>query len=58
MKTILGEIVRAMDLQTTTAPGERMRSRAIARSPGGKAEIVIARRTAVAGPEVRATVGG
>lgn len=58
MKTILGEIVRSMDLQTTTAPGERMRSRAIARTPGGQAEIVIARRTAAAPPEVAATVGG
>jgi cytochrome P450 len=44
MKTILGEIVRAMDLQTTTAPGERMRTRAITRTPGGQAEIVVARR--------------
>jgi cytochrome P450 len=58
MKTILGEIVRSMDLQTTTAPGERMRSRAIARTPGGQAEIVIARRTVAAPPEVAATVGG
>ena len=44
MKTILGEVVRSMDLQTTTAPGERMRSRAITRTPGGQAEIVVARR--------------
>ena len=44
MKTILGEIVRSMDLGTTTAPGERMRSRAITRTPGGQAEIVVARR--------------
>jgi cytochrome P450 len=57
MKTILGEIVRSMDLQTTTAPGEPMRSRAIARTPGGQAEIVIARRVASTAPEVPATVG-
>ncbi|MBF6619148.1 MAG: cytochrome P450 [Patulibacter sp.] len=57
MKTILGEIVRSMDLQTTTAPGEPMRSRAIARTPGGQAEIVVGRRTAPATPEVPATVG-
>ncbi|MFA4928946.1 MAG: cytochrome P450 [Patulibacter sp.] len=57
MKTILGEIVRSMDLQTTTAPDEPMRSRAIARTPGGQAEIVVARRVASATPEVPATVG-
>jgi cytochrome P450 len=57
MKTILGEIVRSMDLQTTTAPGEPMRSRAIARTPGGQAEIAIARRAAPAAVEVPATVG-
>jgi cytochrome P450 len=44
MKVILGEIVAAMDLQTTTAPGERMRTRAITRTPGGQAQIVVARR--------------
>lgn len=44
MKVILGEIVAAMDLQTTTAPSERMRTRAITRTPGGQAEIVVARR--------------
>ncbi len=58
MKTILGEIVRSMDLQTTTAPGERMRSRAIARSPGDQAEIVIARRVVPEATEVPATVAG
>jgi cytochrome P450 len=44
MKVILGEIVAAMDLQTTTAPGEPMKTRAITRTPGGQAEIVVARR--------------
>jgi cytochrome P450 len=44
MKVILGEIVASMDLATTTAPGERMRTRAITRTPGDQAEIVVARR--------------
>jgi cytochrome P450 len=57
MKTILGEIVRSMDLQTTTAPTERMRSRAITRTPGGQAEIVVARRLQRAADEERVAVG-
>lgn len=56
MKTILGEIVGSMDLATTTAPGERMRSRAITRSPGGQAEIVIAHRLERAVDEERVAV--
>lgn len=57
MKTILGEIVRSLDLQQTSAPGEPMRSRAIARTPGGQAEIVVARRLASTAHEAAATVG-
>lgn len=58
MKTILGEVVRAMDLQTTTAPGERMRSRAITRTPGGQAEIVVARRLQREAERERVAVAG
>jgi cytochrome P450 len=57
MKVILGEIVRAMDLQTTTAPGERMRTRAITRTPGGQAEIVVARRREGAAEDAAEPVG-
>jgi cytochrome P450 family 135 len=58
MKTILGEIVGSMDLRTTTAPGERMRSRAITRSPGGQAEIVVARRIERAAAPERVAIAG
>ncbi|MDO9408329.1 cytochrome P450 [Patulibacter sp.] len=58
MKVILGEIVRSMDLQTTTAPGERMRTRAITRTPGGQAEIVVARRPEVVAEQPVAVAAG
>ncbi len=58
MKVILGEIVRSMDLQTTTAPTERMRTRAITRTPGGQAEIAVAaRRDREREPEAVAVAG-
>jgi cytochrome P450 len=58
MKTILGEIVRTMDLQATTAPGEPMRTRAITRTPGGQAEIVVERRRTAPAVRETAVVGG
>lgn len=56
MQTILREIGASLDLRTTTAPGERMRSRAITRTPGGQAEIVVARRVEREAESVRVAV--
>ena len=47
MKIVLGEVLRRFDLQTTTAPGERIARRAITFSPRRGGRIRVAGLTAV-----------
>jgi cytochrome P450 family 135 len=49
MKIVLGEILRRFDLQTTTAPGERIARRAITFSPRRGGRIQLATTTLIQG---------